>query len=85
MPQIIHLTNKGVFISCEYIPLNDDAVKAAEIVSATFCRRLNTLTGQYEFRCGYCRDAAERGLELFCFHPTSPYLLELKKQLAKQK
>lgn len=77
------MTSKAVFIECEYIPNIEDAVKAAEQVSIAYCRKLNMVTGQWEPKCGYCRDCVERKLEFYCFAPQSPYLLTLKSELAK--
>ena len=85
MPRIIHMTQKAVFIECEYIPNIEDAVKAAEQVSTMYCRKLNMVTGQLEPRCGFCRDCIERKLEFYCFSPQSPYLVALKEELKKAK
>ena len=77
------MTPKAVFIECEFISAEEDAVKAAEQVSATYCRKLNMVTGQLEPRCGFCKECVERKLEFYCFNAQSPYLLALKEELKK--
>lgn len=84
-PKVIHMTSKAVFIECEYIAPIEDAVLAAEQVSIAYCRKLNVATGQYEPRCGFCKECVERKLEFYCFAPQSPYLLALKEELKKAK
>lgn len=63
----------AVFIECDLIPEGDEEVEIAGKVSATYCRP----------KCGYYRDAAIRHLQLFCFNPKSPYLVQVKKELAQ--
>ena len=85
LPRVIHMTQKSVFIECEFISPEEDAVKAAEQVSTMYCRKLNMVTGQYEPKCGFCKECVERKLEFYCFSPQSPYLLALKEELKKAK
>ena len=61
-----------VAIECPYIPahgLNDE--QAAELLAANVCRN----------GCGFYRDVQVRKLRMMCFNPSSPYLVEIKKQL----
>lgn len=64
---------KGVvFIECEYLPESvENEVEIAERISKTLCRT----------RCGFWRDAVNRGYNIICFNPKSPVLAQLKQNL----
>lgn len=64
----------SVAIECPYVPAhseNDEA--AAEMLAAQICRP----------HCGLCKDAEGKQLQLLCFNPASPYLAEIKRQIAQ--
>jgi hypothetical protein len=75
LPKILAMTEKAVFIECEYPPaMGQNQEAETEKVAATICRP----------RCGYYRDAMLRNISIQCIHPKSPYYESLKEELAKQ-
>lgn len=68
---------EAAFCECEYIPsdIGDKTeVEVAEETSKLYCSK-----------CGFKRDAGERGMQILCFHPASPYLEQIKAQALPQK
>ena len=73
MPQIIKLTERAVFVICEFaVGQGQDEAERAEQVAATYCRR-----------CGYYREATLNHLSISCFHPKFPNLQQIIEELRK--
>lgn len=88
MPQVILMTEEAehpetgkrippsVFVECELIPTDTKGMseeEVAELVAEKYCSR-----------CGFKNQCKLEGRQIFCFHPSNPYLAQLKEQIAQK-
>ena len=87
MPEVIWMSRDTVVVECEYVPVLKKPDTEAELmqqVSEKVCH-YDSGPKKGQIRCGYLREAAEKGLRISCMNKNSPYLAELKKRLEDYK
>lgn len=84
MPTVIFMNENVAVIECQYVPsAGQTEEQTAAVVEGNICRphcaiwRDATIKHQEK----YNKSNGKEEFKLLCLHPTSPYLVELKKKI----